>query len=105
MDYVSLIEEYVTDLFRNDCFSRENMGEDANEERAQQIYEKSMKIEQQFGDVLTGKSQDHRIVDLTFCFLAVVEDDSLSDVYDHICEIIDREQSLEYVWIPSKDKL
>jgi len=31
------------------------MGEDANEERAQQIYEKSLKIEQQFGDVLTGK--------------------------------------------------
>lgn len=33
------------------------MGEDANEERAQQIYEKSMKVEQQFGDVLTGKSE------------------------------------------------
>jgi hypothetical protein len=31
------------------------MGEEANEERAQQIYEKSMKIEQQFGDVLTSK--------------------------------------------------
>lgn len=40
-----------------------------------------------------------------FFFLAVVEDDSLSDAYDHICEIIDREQSLDYVWIPSKDKL
>lgn len=35
--------------------SRDNMGDDANEERAQQIYEKSMKIEQQFGDVLTGR--------------------------------------------------
>ena len=33
------------------------MGDDANEERAQQIYEKSMKIEQQFGDVLTGKEK------------------------------------------------
>jgi hypothetical protein len=32
------------------------MGEEANEERAQQIYEKSMKIEQQFGDVLTSKN-------------------------------------------------
>ncbi len=31
------------------------MGEDANEERAQQIYEKSIKIEQQFGDVFTSK--------------------------------------------------
>jgi hypothetical protein len=33
------------------------MGEDANEDRAQQIYEKSLKIEQQFGDVLTGKQR------------------------------------------------
>jgi hypothetical protein len=31
------------------------MGEEINEERAQQMYEKSMKIEQQFGDVLTSK--------------------------------------------------
>ena len=31
------------------------MGEEANEERAQQIYEKSMKIEKDFGDVLTCK--------------------------------------------------
>lgn len=67
----------------------DNMGEEANEERAQQIYEKSLKIEQQFGDVLT----------------AVLEDETLSDVYDHLCEIIDREQSLDYVWIPSKEKL
>lgn len=84
------------------------MGDDANEERAQQIYEKSMKIEQQFGDVLTGRGGKGLKDDQTgvlFVFLAVVEDDSLSDVYDHICEIIDREQSLEYVWIPSKDKL
>jgi len=82
--------------FKFDClctffvlFRRDNMGEEANEERAQQIYEKSLKIEQQFGDVLT----------------AVLEDETLSDVYDHLCEIIDREQSLDYVWIPSKEKL
>jgi hypothetical protein len=31
------------------------MGEEANEERAQQIYEKCIKIEQQFGNLLTGK--------------------------------------------------
>jgi len=68
---------------------RDNMGEEANEERAQQIYEKSLKIEQQFGDVLTN----------------VIEDETLSDVYDHICEVIDREQSRDYVWIPSKEKL
>ncbi|CAF3465528.1 unnamed protein product [Rotaria sp. Silwood1] len=67
----------------------DNMGEEANEERAQQMYEKSIKIEQQFGDLLT----------------TVVEEETLNDVYDHICAVIDREQSLEYVWIPSKEKL
>ncbi|CAF2449682.1 unnamed protein product [Rotaria sp. Silwood2] len=67
----------------------DNMGEEANEERAQQMYEKAIKIEQQFGDLLT----------------TVVEEETLSDVYDHICAVIDREQSLEYVWIPSKEKL
>ncbi len=36
-------------------FFRDNMGEDANEERAQQLYEKCVKTEQQFGDVFTGK--------------------------------------------------
>lgn len=30
------------------------MGEDANEERAQQMYEKAIKTEQQFGDLFTG---------------------------------------------------
>ncbi|CAF0737147.1 unnamed protein product [Adineta steineri] len=67
----------------------DNMGDEANEERAQQIYEKSIKIEQQFGDVLTS----------------VIEDETLGDVYDHICEVIDREQSLDHVWVPTKEKL
>lgn len=31
------------------------MGEEANEERAQQIFEKSSKLEQQFGHLFTGK--------------------------------------------------
>jgi hypothetical protein len=31
------------------------MGGEANEERAQQIFEKSTKLEQQFGDLFTGK--------------------------------------------------
>lgn len=41
-----------------------------------------------------------------FFFLkAIVDEDSLSDVYDRICEVIDREQSLDHIWIPSKEKL
>ncbi|CAF1508350.1 unnamed protein product, partial [Rotaria sordida] len=67
----------------------DNMGDEANEERAQQMYEKSIKIEQQFGDLLT----------------AVIEEETLNDVYEQTCAVIDREQSLEYVWVPSKEKL
>jgi hypothetical protein len=81
------------------------MGEEINEERAQQMYEKSMKTEQQFGDVLTGKYKKIKLKLFPLFFvLAVVEDETLSDVYDHICEIIDREQSLDHVWVPSKEK-
>jgi len=53
MDFVS--RKTWNSLSRKNFRFRENMGEEANEERAQQIYEKSMKIEQQFGDVLTSK--------------------------------------------------
>lgn len=43
------------DVGKPNARCRDNMGEEANEERAQQIYEKSLKIEQQFGDVLTSE--------------------------------------------------
>lgn len=83
------------------------MGEEANEERAQQIYEKSVKIEQQFGDVLTGRNLDlssGSSLSVLAC-LAVIDEETLGDVYDRICDVIEREQSLDHVWVPSKDKL
>jgi hypothetical protein len=83
------------------------MGEEANEERAQQIYEKSTKIEQQFGDVLTSKDSWWGRVACSVSFLSsgIVEEESLSDAYDQICEIIDREQAVDMVWVPTKEKL
>ena len=84
------------------------MGEEATEERAQQIYEKSLKIEQQFGDVLTGTNFDlcsFGSGHLCSCRLAVIDEETLGDVYDRICDVIEREQSLDHVWVPSKDKL
>ena len=38
-------------------------------------------------------------------FVAVVEEETLGDVYDRICDTIEREQALEHVWLPSKEKL
>jgi len=67
----------------------DNMGEDANEERAKQMYEKSTKIEQQFSNLFT----------------ITIEQETLSDVYDRICEIIDREETVDHAWIPSKEKI
>ncbi len=52
--YCKKIYDQVESLIDFDFF-RDNMGEDANEERAQQLYEKCVKTEQQFGDVFTGK--------------------------------------------------
>lgn len=37
--------------------------------------------------------------------VGVVEEESLSDAYDQICEIIDREQAVDTVWVPTKEKL
>jgi len=34
------------------------MGQETNEERAQQTFEKSKKIEEQFGNLFTGKTFD-----------------------------------------------
>ncbi len=37
-------------------FFRNNMGEEANDERAQQLFERSNKIEEQFGNLFTSKT-------------------------------------------------
>ncbi|CAF1344574.1 unnamed protein product [Rotaria sordida] len=55
---------------------KDNIREEANEKHARQIYEKSINIKQQFEDVLT----------------VIVEEDTLSDVYDRIFDVIDHEQ-------------
>ena len=59
MDFVSCLSSEFLSINRFlIIIISENMGEEANEERAQQMYEKSMKIEQQFGDLLTGKQMN-----------------------------------------------
>jgi hypothetical protein len=42
-----------------------------------------------------------------FCFfiLATIEEETLSIVYDRICEIIDQEEKVDHAWIPSKEKI
>jgi guanylate kinase/C-terminal processing protease CtpA/Prc len=67
----------------------DNMGEDVNEERAQQMLEKATKIEQQFGNLFT----------------ITIQEDTLSEVYDRICDIIEQEEKVDHAWIPSKEKI
>lgn len=87
------------------------MGEQADEERAKQIFEKCNKIEEQFGELFTGiKKRISPVCALSkqklSIFLSVtVERDSLEEIYEHICEIIDEEQKVRYTWIPSKEKI
>ncbi|CAF4461578.1 unnamed protein product [Rotaria socialis] len=66
----------------------ENMGDEANEERAKEIYDKCNAIEQQFGHIFT----------------TTVEGENLSDVYDHICDVINNENTVDVVWVPSDEK-
>lgn len=67
----------------------DNMGEEPNDERAHQMFDKATKIEQQFGDHLT----------------VTIEEETLAEVYNRVCEVIEREESVRYAWIPSKEKI
>ena len=47
----------------------------------------------------------NRLLTLVLLVLAVIDEETLGDVYDRICDVIEREQSLDHVWVPSKDKI
>ncbi len=82
------------------------MGENADQERAQQTYEKSIKIEEQFGELFTSKKEKIMIwYKINIYILVTIQEETLSDVYDRICEIIDREALVHHAWLPSKEKL
>ncbi|XP_032830801.1 disks large homolog 2-like isoform X3 [Petromyzon marinus] len=59
-----------------------------SEEQARKAYERALKLEQDFGEFFT----------------AVVQGDSLDEIYEQSKFVID-EQSGPYVWIPSREKL
>ncbi|CAF4798671.1 unnamed protein product, partial [Rotaria sp. Silwood1] len=56
-----------------------NMGEEANEVQAKQIYNKCNDIEQQYGDLFT----------------TTIEEEDLNGVYKRICDIIDHESRVD----------
>ncbi|XP_051034973.1 disks large homolog 3 isoform X6 [Phodopus roborovskii] len=57
-------------------------------EQANKIYDKAMKLEQEFGEYFT----------------AIVQGDSLEEIYNKIKQIIE-DQSGHYIWVPSPEKL
>lgn len=59
-------------FFLFDAF-RENMGDETNPERAQQMFDKSIKIEQQFGDLLTGNSISNDFFFIIFMFFFFIQ--------------------------------
>ncbi|CAF1133946.1 unnamed protein product [Adineta ricciae] len=69
----------------------DNADGEVNEEHAQQLFEKVTKIEKSFGDLFT----------------ATIEEETLVDVYDRMCEIIAHEEtvthSIEYTYVESED--
>ncbi|CAF4632976.1 unnamed protein product, partial [Rotaria sp. Silwood1] len=67
----------------------DNMGQEADEKRAKQIYDKCNETEEQFGNLFT----------------ATIEEDNLNDAYDRISEIINHENRVDSAWIPSEEKI
>ncbi|XP_038172087.1 disks large homolog 3 isoform X2 [Arvicola amphibius] len=57
-------------------------------EQANKIYDKAMRLEQEFGEYFT----------------AIVQGDSLEEIYNKIKQIIE-DQSGHYIWVPSPEKL
>ncbi|XP_029786208.1 disks large homolog 3 isoform X3 [Suricata suricatta] len=57
-------------------------------EQANKMYDKAMKLEQEFGEYFT----------------AIVQGDSLEEIYNKIKQIIE-DQSGHYIWVPSPEKL
>ncbi|XP_067404079.1 disks large homolog 3 isoform X6 [Emydura macquarii macquarii] len=57
-------------------------------EQANKVFDKAMKLEQEFGEYFT----------------AIVQGDSLEEIYNKIKQIIE-DQSGHYIWIPSPEKL
>nr|XP_033800932.1 disks large homolog 3 isoform X2 [Geotrypetes seraphini] len=57
-------------------------------EQANKMYDKAMKLEQEFGEFFT----------------AIVQGDSLEEIYNKIKQIIE-DQSGHYIWVPSAEKL
>ncbi|XP_047462455.1 disks large homolog 2 isoform X26 [Mugil cephalus] len=58
------------------------------EEQARKTFDRTMKLEQEFGEYFT----------------ALVQGDTLEDIYNHCKQVIE-EHSGPYIWIPSKEKL
>uniref|UniRef100_A0A3B4VFS5 Discs, large homolog 2 (Drosophila) n=1 Tax=Seriola dumerili TaxID=41447 RepID=A0A3B4VFS5_SERDU len=65
-----------------------DMNKRLTEEQAKKIFDRAMKLEQEFGEFFT----------------ALVQGDNLEDIYNHCKQVIE-EHSGPYIWIPSKEKL
>ncbi|XP_023260639.1 disks large homolog 2 isoform X8 [Seriola lalandi dorsalis] len=65
-----------------------DMNKRLTEEQARKIFDRAMKLEQEFGEFFT----------------ALVQGDNLEDIYNHCKQVIE-EHSGPYIWIPSKEKL
>lgn len=64
------------------------MNKRLTEEQAQKIFDRAMKLEQEFGEFFT----------------ALVQGETLEDIYTHCKQVIE-EHSGPYIWIPSKEKV
>ncbi|KAM6907328.1 disks large homolog 2 isoform 2-T2 [Xenentodon cancila] len=65
-----------------------DMNKRLTEEQAKKTFDRSLKLEQEFGEFFT----------------ALVQGDTLEDIYNHCKQVIE-EHSGPYIWIPSKEKL
>lgn len=87
------------------------MNKRMTEEQAKKTFERSLKMEQEFGEYFTGLMQFLYIYSLCTlfninhdCLLAVVQGDTPEDIYNAVKDVI-TQQSGPSIWVPTKEKL
>ena len=79
-------------------------------EHAQQMLEKGEKIEQEFAEYFTGMqgkdlcSNPRIFYVVSLCASAIVDGDSLTDIYAKVKNVI-HEQSGNHMWVPSSENI
>lgn len=92
----------------SNVFNCREMSRRTTEEQAKKIYDRALRLEQEFGEYFTGELSQFMdliswLIDLLL-FSAVVQGDTIEDIYSKVKNIV-WAQSGPTIWVPSTENL